>query len=547
MAESMTIAELVTKWGFNVDDKPLDRLDSSFKSLQKTIKRTAYVAGTIGVAVGGLLAKAIDYEQTQIAFETILKSAGTAKRVLADITRFAATTPFELPGLIANSKRLLAFKFQVDELIPTMQNLGNIAAGVGRDKLPTLVASLGKIRVKGRASLEELNMMLEAGVPILDALAERLGVNNETMFKMISQGKVGFKDVNKAIESLATGTGMFAGLMIKQSKSLGGLISNVQDYMGILARDLGMKLLPEAKKITKQFLEFLEVNQEMIKGKALNWLQSGIKFLEDIRDVSGSVLVVLNLVVSLFGGFDNVLKLALGTMSAMLAINFAHFLGVATQAVIALASGMKIFGNSALAAQLKAAIVPIAIGAAIIALGLVIEDFIGYFNGKDSFISVLINGFEKLGVIPKIIIRTMLTPMRLALNAMRSIAQIYETITGKWSFENFGNLAKNLGKNLYNGWFGGDTLGDAMGFNDSMKPDVITDNDANASMMQKLFYGMPTKPNGNVVNMSTKNEIVINKDMDEAQIKELVKGATKDALEQSYRAARLNVASDIDE
>lgn len=235
-----------------------------------------------GGAIGALGKEIIDitakFEQWEIAFTTLTGSASNARRLLEDIKTFAAKTPFELPGLVDSSKQLLAFGFAQEEIIDTMRRLGDISAGVGTDKLPTLVSALGKIRTKGKASLEELNMMLEAGVPILDELAAGFNISKEELFKMITAGKIGFEDVNDALTRLTDDGAMFGGLMEAQSQSLGGTFSNIKDNMTQAALAIGNEMLPmlksmatsiknfTAKDLTKMIKKFRGVVVDMVQG-----------------------------------------------------------------------------------------------------------------------------------------------------------------------------------------------------------------------------------------------------------------------------------------
>jgi len=251
--EILVVAKDLASKAIGTTKKGLDSFGASAKKVSDIISKYAKIAlvGLAGsfAAAGFAAVKASgEFEQHRIAFETMLGSAEKADKLLKDITRFAATTPFELPGLIEASKKLLAFGISAGDIIPTMRSLGDIAAGIGMDKLPTLTAAFGKIKTKGKATMEELNMLLEAGVPILDELAAGFGVSTEQLFKMISNGKVGFADVEAAIKRLTTGSGRFAGLMDKQSRSFFGIISNIKDNLTQTAILLGNEMLPELKK-----------------------------------------------------------------------------------------------------------------------------------------------------------------------------------------------------------------------------------------------------------------------------------------------------------
>jgi len=318
----MVVRSLLTVLGYQADDKALNNYANALKKIINFVKVAAVATAALGTAVlklGG------DMEQTEIAFETMLRSGEKADKLIKEITNFAAKTPFELSGLIQSSKQLLAFKFGAEEIIPTMRNLGNIAAGVGRDKLPTLVRALGKIRVKGKATMEELNMLLEAGVPILDQLSENFGVSSEELFKMISKGKVAYGDVNKALEDLSTGNGMFANLMEKQSKSFLGIISNIGDFFTNLGVSIGKEILPAAKELARYFLQFLESNKDVIKAGL-------VKFFKALLHGITFVVIFIKELIDRMGGLESIGK-TIGDIFGFIGGVFMFFVKIVMQII----------------------------------------------------------------------------------------------------------------------------------------------------------------------------------------------------------------------
>jgi len=167
---------------------------------------------------------ASELEKNKMAFETMLGSGQKATKMMGDIQKMAAATPFETPGLVDAAKKLLAFGIAQEEIIPTMTRLGDASQG-NQEIFDRLALAYGKVAAKGRASMEELNMFTEAGVPLNAELAKKFG----DVYKASEQGAIGFSHVKKAMEDLTTGSGQFAGLMEKQAQSLGGLFSTLSD------------------------------------------------------------------------------------------------------------------------------------------------------------------------------------------------------------------------------------------------------------------------------------------------------------------------------
>lgn len=206
-----------------------------------------------GAAIGGLglsmTRAAARFEQSEIAFSTMLGSMDAGKKLLADLTDFAKRTPFELSGLEQTTKQLLAYGIEQDKVLDDLRSLGNIASGVGMDRLPNLTLAFGQVKAATRLTGMELRQFTEAGVPLLDALSKSMGATVPEIQKMVSAGKVGFEEVRKALESLSSGTGRFAGLMEKQAESLSGKWSNLADSWDIFLREEGKALLDWGKKL----------------------------------------------------------------------------------------------------------------------------------------------------------------------------------------------------------------------------------------------------------------------------------------------------------
>ena len=202
----------------------------------KLVAGAALAAGT-AIAGAGILGvkSAGDFEQSRVAFEVMLGSADKARKLMADIATFAKETPFELPEVVTGAKQLLAFGVAQENILPTMRRLGDIAAGVGVP-VGQLTNVFGQVKVAGRLMGQDLLQFTNAGVPMIEALAKTMGKPQEEIKKLVEQGKVGFPEVEAAIASLTDNGGKFGGMMEKQSKTFGGVVSNIKDGFGQILR-----------------------------------------------------------------------------------------------------------------------------------------------------------------------------------------------------------------------------------------------------------------------------------------------------------------------
>lgn len=246
--------------------KGVDKFSGTFSKANKglnLLKTTAKVgigafAGA-GVALGAIGAASIkaagDFEQTQIAFTTMLGSAEEAEIMLKNLADFAKRTPFTLTGIEEQSKKLLAYGISAENLMGDIKALGDISAGVGTEKLPQLTLAFGQVAAAGKLRGQEIRQFTEAGVPILEELGKVMGKTAGEIQEMTSRGEIGFEDVRKAMMSLSGEGGRFEDLMTKQSETVQGKFSNLQDTLQLMAREIGATILPTVAKLADLFLE----------------------------------------------------------------------------------------------------------------------------------------------------------------------------------------------------------------------------------------------------------------------------------------------------
>lgn len=243
-------------------ESSLDKFSSHLDKTAEHSRKIGIFMGAVATAAGGLgyamISAAADTEETMIAFETMLGSADKAKSFYEDFVNFASRTPFELKGLEDSSKQLLAYGFEQDEILPNLKALGDIASGVGMDKLPNLTLAFGQVKAATKLTGMELRQFTEAGVPLLDELAKQMGVSAGEVQEMVSAGQIGFPQVQQALQALTQDGGRFNNLMDKQADSLNGMISNLKDAWDVFLRGEGQALLDWAKGFVRFAIDIVQ-------------------------------------------------------------------------------------------------------------------------------------------------------------------------------------------------------------------------------------------------------------------------------------------------
>lgn len=349
-------------------------LRSATKQVNGWVKNVAQIAGgtAIGNLAGGAISKgfgavknsiesafsfAVRDEQLQTAFSTLLGGADKATKVLGDLRKFGANTPFEFPGIADSAKKLISFGFQQKQLIPTLTKLGDVAAGLGIP-FSDLADIYGKARVQGKVMSEDLNQLAGRGIPIFDELAKVMGVPAGEIKDLASKGKIGFAELQKSFDGMTGQGGRFSGMMAAQSQTAGGLISTLKDNWNLRLGEIGAAMF---KTFDIKALIGSAITKIQEFGPTLTWLLDEAVKLKPVFTQSFNVVAsvfsalwgvassVVGAIASLFGGFGSVTMdgfvRGFVTGLAIAEFGFLNWQKIATLVFKTVAFRMVAFGN----------------------------------------------------------------------------------------------------------------------------------------------------------------------------------------------------------
>lgn len=304
---------------------PLKTIRGKIGDFSKGVVSGATKIAALGASITGLGAiftsAAGKVEQWQVRFETMAGSAEKGQAVLAELTELASKSPFDMPQVVEGAARLNAMGFETEELAERMRMLGDITAGVGSEKMPQLVLAFGQVRTAGKLTGQELRQFNEAGVDLLGGLAENLGKTKAEIKDMVSEGKIGFDDVDQTLKNMTSSGGQFFGLMDKLSGTFLGKVSNIKDNLFQMSVAIGNELLPEVAGLTDGVAKFTENEENVLKISSrfqdlLIFVKSLIVWIQNAGDtinqwylsVSGSVTNVQQAFSSMFIAVENFLR-----------------------------------------------------------------------------------------------------------------------------------------------------------------------------------------------------------------------------------------------
>lgn len=317
--------------------KKTQSFGQTLKDVLKTAAGAAIgIAGFQGItaAIKNSIGAGIQFDaqmqQARISFETMLGNAEKAQSLLAQLQQFAAATPFEFPELQDAAKRMLAFGFAAEDIMPMLKATGDAAAGLGlsgSEGIGRIILALGQMKAKAKVSAEEMLQLTEVGVPAWDILAKTMGKSTAEVMKLSEKGLI---PADQAIQALVKGMAeRFPNMMDKQSKSFSGFLSTLRDNLNITFGTVVKPIfdwisnvaLPQAIAMLEKFTSVLRtaglttalktiipaelVNAAISVGRAIEFMIGTVKTLAPVlvgAAASFAVFKVSLLISSVVGG-----------------------------------------------------------------------------------------------------------------------------------------------------------------------------------------------------------------------------------------------------
>lgn len=277
--------------------KDSERMDASFDKLKNTL------AGlTAGVSFAALARQVVqirgEVQQLEVAFETMLGSKERAEALMTEVIDLAAKTPFGLQDVSNATKMLLAYGSTAESVAEEIKMLGNIASGLSIP-LNDMIYLYGTTRTQGRMFTQDLRQFMGRGIPLAEELAKQFGVTKDKVGELVTAGKVGFDEMAKALQAMTSEGGQFNNLMDKQSQTIAGQISNLEDA------------------IYQMFNEIGRANEGVISG-AVDIASSLVENYERVGRILASLVVT-------YGVYRTAMMLAAATAKGYTIAELAHY------------------------------------------------------------------------------------------------------------------------------------------------------------------------------------------------------------------------------
>ena len=300
-------------------------------------------------------------------FKVMLGDEQLAAEKLEEIRRMAASTPFSLSDLTEGTQTLLQFGIAAGDTTGVLKRLGDISLG-NADKLQTLVRAYGKMSSAQKVTLENVNMMIDAGFNPLNQICDATGESMSALYKRISDGKVSFSELEAAVAAATSEGGQFYNGMLEASQTFNGRLSTLTDntkaLLGALSDSFYSSLsglLPMANDavlaLTDAFSEggvpaMMDTAAELLDSftdgliqKIPDVLTAGIQLVEELSSflLSAGADLLRSLSSGFASGIPDFLAEALPAVLSFteaLRANFGDFVSAGIDLVLSLANGL---------------------------------------------------------------------------------------------------------------------------------------------------------------------------------------------------------------
>lgn len=340
----------------NAVHQTAERVEKDGKSIDDVISN---IQNSMNIAIGGwsigkfanqMMQVRGQFQQTEMAFKTMLQSEEKADALMKQLIRTAAVTPFGVEDVTEGAKQLLAFNVAAEDVNKTLIGLGDVAAGMGMN-LKDLVMLYGTTIAKGKMDTMDLYQFLNRGIPIADELAKVMGLDLNNAIgevqKQIKAGKVTSDIFIQAMQSMTAEGSKFGGLMEAQSETITGQISNIEDAIEQMFNDLGKSqegVINTGLGVVSTLVENWETvgKAVMVAVTAYGTYKAVVITLAAIEKAR----IALNTAVR----FIELAKAVSNATQAMRVFNLAcktNILGFVVGTVLSAIVAFKLFGNSA--------------------------------------------------------------------------------------------------------------------------------------------------------------------------------------------------------
>ena len=191
-----------------------------------------------------------EIETLKTGLSIISSTQVQADSLFRDVAGYATRSPYG----VAQSTELVTLLKQSgvndSELMSTLTMLGDTAGG-NMEKLKRIANNYAQIVSIGKASMLDMRQFAYAGIPIFEAVSKELGVTQQALRGMISDGKVTSDVIEKVFKDLTSANGIFANATEIGAKTYAARKQNLADTKQLALAEFGDYIINFGKSLSR--------------------------------------------------------------------------------------------------------------------------------------------------------------------------------------------------------------------------------------------------------------------------------------------------------
>lgn len=383
----MIVRELITVLGFDADERPLEKINSGVSRLKKSL--TALAA--IGTAVSGALYAVA--QSTANAGDDAAKTGQAIGLTAEQVQEYRHAA--DLSGVSS------------EDLTTSLRRVSQAArdaargTGTAKDTLDELGISLtgadGKLKTTDQMveAIADRFQKLPNGPEKTAAAMDLFGRSGAKMIAMLNAGGDGIREMRQEARDLGV---VIDNDTAAATEEFNDTLYRLKQFLTGLKHLAGAEIIPIFIENGKAVLEWAKANKNLIRERVKEFVEALIKAGKSFLTVMKGVAAVVVALSKVMGGLENVIKFVTIAMMAFVAMNIVGSIMGVVEVVLGLIGAMKSLGVQGALAWLKAFFPVAGVIAGILAVVLILEDLVGWAEGKDSIFGRLFPGlaFEQI-------------------------------------------------------------------------------------------------------------------------------------------------------
>lgn len=207
-------------------------------------------------------------ETNTMAFESLTGSMEMSVEMIEYLQQYAAKSTFTFEQVSQSAKTLLGYGIDLKNISYVMQTIGDATSAMGNtENFDRIALAIGQTLSKGTAKSEEMLQLMEANIPVVEILSEKLGMTAQEVANIGDHSVSSVKVVNALLEGLNE---RYGGMSENMATTTTGLINNIKESVAYIGSQLFKPLYDSFSGMLKPISDKLSELSNVIRNAGVD-------------------------------------------------------------------------------------------------------------------------------------------------------------------------------------------------------------------------------------------------------------------------------------